>query len=168
MRFWKYSPGKGACYWNYCYEKGLVAIGWSMVGSLSSYDNPGKLSSAFRKSGWASGLWNTGDTQLWNFKDECKKGDKIVAYGGGLILSVGDEIGEYYYDEDNLIDKEEDVWYSHRRKVRWLPRSRKDISDDKILYGNPPDKYGILNKQLTFYEITDEYTIKHIKNLISL
>lgn len=167
MKYWKYSPGRGACYWDYCRSHSLIAIGWSRAGDLSQYANLSQLAAAFEREGWASGMWNTGDTQLWNFRVHCVRNDIIIAYKRGFILSVGKVDSDYYYDEENIIDEEWEVGYSHRRDVNWLPRTRKDIINDGILYGNPPDNYGTLNKQLTFYEITDNYTINIINKLIS-
>ena len=171
MKCWKFSPGNGACYWNYCrgdnpFKKPLLAIGWSRVGNLDRYEELAELSVAFKRKGWHFGLWNTGDTQLWDFKN-IKKDDIIVAYGKGLILSIGKSSGKYFFDEKNAIDKDWDIWYSHRHWVKWLPKTRKDVSQDDVLYGNPPAYLGTLNKNLTFYEITEEYTINYINKIIS-
>ena len=35
MKYWKYSPGSGAYYWDYCRDNSLMAIGWQDVGDLS-------------------------------------------------------------------------------------------------------------------------------------
>jgi hypothetical protein len=49
--------------------------------------------------------------------------------------------------------------------VQWIKNTQKYIENDKMLYGIPPLYYGTLNKQLTFYEIEDEYSKNYILNI---
>ena len=167
MRYWKFSPGRGHYYWDFCNNNSVAAIGWQRVGDLTQYRTLKELSEAFEKAGYPCCKWCTGDAQLWKFKNDVSKNDRIVAYGRGFILSVGMVISGYYVDEENPIDLEWDVWYSHRRKIKWKPNTMRDVRDDDILFGNPTEYYGTLNKQLTFYEITDEYTKKYVEKLLT-
>jgi len=166
MKYWKFSPGRGARFWSSCKKNNIAAIGWSKVGSLRSYQILEELSKAFDlerahvRRGWGSRKWNTGDTQLWNFKTVCGMNDRIVAYGKGHVLSVGTIRGKYYFDDKSVIDEEWSDQYSHRRKVDWLQRTLRNIKNNERIYKE-------LNKQLTFYEITDKYTLNFIKNLVS-
>lgn len=156
MKYWKFSPGRGARFWPYCNKNKVAAIGWSQVGSLDKYKTLEQLSKAFdqvrarvrRK--WGSRKWNTGDTQLWNFINVCGISDRIISYGKGHILSVGTISGKYCFDNENIIDEEWSDPYSHRRKVDWRQGTMRKIKNNERLYKE-------LNKQLTFYEITDKY-----------
>ena len=165
MRYWKYSPGRGAKYWDYCRKYNCAAIGWSDAGDISQLSSYLALAGAFEREGWSNLKWNTGDTQLWGFFNKCNNGDCIVSYGYGYILGIGIVESDYYYDLKNPIDQDTYTVYAHRRVVKWKTKTRKDISNDSVLYGNPPQNYGILNKQLTFYEITSSYAIKFINTL---
>jgi len=166
MKYWKYSPGRRAYYWDYCRDNSLMAIGWQNVGDLSQLLSFDEFTNAVKRAGWPSGKWNTGDTQLWDLVKRCKIGDIVAAYGRGFILSIGKVKGEYYFDDKNAIDKTRDIWFSHRRCVKWKSNTGKDVSNDEKLYGHPWDTYGTLIKRLTFYELTDPYTIKIINDSI--
>ena len=166
MKYWKFSPGRGARFWPSCKNNNIAAIGWSKVGSLHSYHILEELSKAFDlerahvRKGWGSRKWNTGDTQLWNFKTVCGINDRIVAYGKGHVLSVGTIRSKYYFDDKSVIDEEWSDQYSHRRKVDWLLGTFRNIKNNERIYKE-------LKKQLTFYEITDKDTLNYIKNLVS-
>ena len=166
MKYWKYSPGRGGRYWGFCKNNSLIAIGWSDVGDLTNYVYQEQLSMAFDQNDWASRKWNTGDTQLWNFLKFCDEEDIVVSYSRGWILCVGSVNSIYYFDEKNPIDLNRNRQYYHRKKVEWFEKTTKDVSENHILYGDPPATYGTLNKQLTFYEITDSYTINYINKMI--
>lgn len=166
MKYWKFSPGRGARFWPYCKKNNIAAIGWSRVGSLRSYHILEELSKAFdlerthARRGWGSRKWNTGDTQLWNYKTVCGINDRIVAYGKGHVLSVGTINGKYCFDDEHVIDENWSDPYSHRRKVEWHQGTKRNIKNNERIYKE-------LNKQLTFYEITDKYALTYIKNLVS-
>ena len=125
MKIWKFSPGRNGRYWEYCRDKRVAAIGWSRFGDLSNFKSLKELSSAFYKDGSGSGMWNTGDTQLWNFYTMCNIGDVIVAYGNGYILGKG-KIKSPYFFANEPIDPILDRWYSHRKKIQWEKNTQKE------------------------------------------
>jgi len=161
---WKYSPGKGAHFWNKCLTMGIIAMGWSEVNDLTWYNSLEEISERCEEVGYSWGVGRAGDLQLWEFKN-MNINDIVVAYGRGKILGVGLIISPYFYD-NSYENRVAEGKYPHRRKVTWVSIPNLDIRKDRVLYGRPPRSYGTLNIQDTIHKITDDYTINFIKNII--
>lgn len=167
MTIWKISPGNQGEFWQSCRKKGMIAVGWWEVSDLSRYDTLRQLAAKCKVNNWPTDKWNTADQQLWDFYN-IRKGDVIVAYGYGEILGIGIANGKYYYDNSKKGRLPEIDWEApHRHKVIWIIQKAIDITKDQALYGNPPNSYGSLNKELTIYKIEDEYTFDHIRKIVT-
>ena len=164
MTIWKFSPGKGAHFWDACISQGLIAMGWEDVNDLTWLKDSTELSRRCKEVRYSWGTGRSADIQLWEFKN-IQINDIIVAYGRGRILGLGIVISPYYYD-NSRISRVSDYPYPHRHKVTWLTTPNRDIKGDRILYGDPPSSYGTLNTEDTIHEITDKYTIGKIKELV--
>ncbi len=114
--FWRIGTSDDTkSYWKEMYESGHVGIGWSEIGNLSEnnvstkkdieillkdhfqYDNK----TLSRKAG-----------EIYNFYNEIKNGDIIVAQNGYEVLGVGIVTDEYFYDST--------YQFAHRRPVNWI------------------------------------------------
>lgn len=105
----------------WCFEafrdNNLIAIGWPQLGDISGISNMEELRKKYEE-GYPEETKmqvSMGVAQVWKFKDEMKKGDKVAVYGAGKIL-LGEITGEYDFKE------EEDVFehFVHRREVVWI------------------------------------------------
>lgn len=164
MAIWKFSPGKGAHFWDACISKGIAAMGWEAVNDLTWFKDLAELTKHCKEVGYSWGGGRSADLQLWEFKN-IEINDIIVAYGKGRILGIGLVTSEYYYDNSRK-SRVSDWPYPHRHDVTWLTTANIDIRGDRTLYGNPPQSYGTLNTEDTVHKITDEYTIKKIKEIV--
>lgn len=164
MTVWKFSPGKGAHFWDACVSKGIIAMGWEDVNDLTWFEDLTELSKRCKEVGYSWGAGRSADLQLWEFKN-IQVNDIIVAYGRGRILGIGIAISQYYYDNSKK-SKVSDYPYPHRHKVTWLATPNLDIRGDRTLYGDPPSSYGTLNTEDTIHKIADEYTIRKVKQLV--
>jgi len=95
-------------------------------------------------------------TQLWQFSNDIKKGDLVVAYGPRRVLGVGRVIGSYRFDP--ILDPVDQCYHkSHIRGVRWVElKPHVDASTDKVLFCDPPIGLETLNAQIKILEISRE------------
>ena len=168
MTIWKYSPGRGARFWDFCLTNGLIAMGWVDTNDLTWVDSLDEMRGVCHSVGYSIKGPRTSDAQLWDFRN-IEKNDVIVAYGRGKILGVGIVISPYFYDnskERAVYTTKEEIRYPHRYKVKWINHKEIDISNDSVLYGSPPNTYGTLTTEDTIHKIVDDYTINSIKQLV--
>jgi len=113
VAYWIYSPGNNADKWEEFYEKGIMAIGWSDIGDLSSYDSKEAMKQAMKAKIDPTRSYTMAAHATWQFANEMKPGD-IVFVKKGMYLVIGRGVVEsdYIYD-----DKREE--YVNVRKVRW-------------------------------------------------
>ncbi|WP_456445858.1 restriction endonuclease [Thiolapillus sp.] len=120
---WMVRAEVGGKYFNDFKEKGIVAVGWSELGDLSSLKNREAFRDAV-KAQWPS--WNrmavgqsTG--MLYRFVREMKKGDRVLTYDPSRrVYLIGKIVSDYFYDPDLI---EEDP---NNRKVEWLDEIPRD------------------------------------------
>lgn len=168
MAIWKYSPGRGARFWDFCLGNELIAMGWAETNDLTWVDSLDEMKDVCHSVGYSINGPRTSDKQLWDFRN-IQENDIVVAYGKGKILGVGIVISPYFYNnskERAIYTTKEEVRYPHRYKVKWISKNEVDISDDSIVYGDPPNTYGTLSTEDTIHKIVDDYTIKFIKKLV--
>lgn len=112
-RVWEIAPGRNAVYWPTFKKEGIVAIGWNEISDLSSFDSREAITAAI-KSKTASDTEPRNDSlALWQFFQEMKPGDIVLAKKGRrALVGVGTVVGDYEY-------RPERPDYHHVRKVRW-------------------------------------------------
>ena len=167
MTIWKYSPGKGARFWDFCLENDLIAMGWDDANDLTWIDTLEEMTDICDSIDYSTKGPRTSEKQLWDFKN-IKEKNIIVAYGRGKILGIGIVVSPYFFDnsrERAVYKMKEEVRYPHRYRVKWVVKREIDVTSDSILYGKPPAKYGTLSTEDTIHEIVDDYTISVIKRL---
>lgn len=120
-RVWLYKPGEQGSKWGLMCELGLMGIGWSKLGDLSSYANRDeirdKLNEMYPTN--KNGNRKNDSLTLYNFANEIKIGDMVLAMKGATkILGYGEVAGDYFYDtskDPDTIDK-----FCSFREIKWV------------------------------------------------
>lgn len=136
-RYWIFSPGENARFWNECTEKGIMTLGWDKIGNLEQFENALQINEKLKELYQKDNPMN--DTcALDDMKNKVKIGDIIIAKKGRhTLLGYGEVTSDYYFDET----KEE---YRHTRNVNWTKIGEWNVS---ILEGK--------NHQLVLKTLTD-------------
>lgn len=112
--YWLYSPGYGSHKWDKYYEKGIMGIGWGMIGDLNKYTNKNQIVKRLQKVNHNNSKYTNHALALWQFSKEIKPGDVVFAKKGQHeIIGYGIVESEYFYDE--TLDNE----HFHMLKVNW-------------------------------------------------
>lgn len=114
VHYWIYSPGEGASRWDTFYRNGIMAIGWSEIGDLSSYSSREAMKQALKSSGDSSKSYKMQSLATWQFSNEMKIGDVIFAKRGrDTIIGRGVITSDYRFDDSYEDD------YKNIREVNW-------------------------------------------------
>lgn len=114
VHYWLYAPGRGAEKWDDFYERGVMGLGWSDLGDLSSYETKDDLRLALQTCYDATNSQRNSAHALWQFAHDMKPGDVIFAKRGmSEIIGRGVVTGNYEYDQDA------DSRYPNIRRARW-------------------------------------------------
>lgn len=100
VHYWLYAPGEGASMWEEFHDKGIMGLGWSELGDLSSY--PTKEDMRLRLVELCGGGTSQKNAAhaVWQFANDLKPGDVVFAkYGRKKILGRGVVTGDYEYDK---------------------------------------------------------------------
>jgi hypothetical protein len=102
-RFWVCGLGEGARFWEECKTNNTVVFGLDELASLSIYKSKEELKSAIVQAG-LSGTNPTNDTLAgWQFANEIKEGDVIIAKKGiDTYLGYGIVAGPYRHDSSRI------------------------------------------------------------------
>lgn len=111
---WLISLGRGSHLWEDMHAANEIRIGWDHLGDLSNYKDKDSINRAIKNE--RGGNPTNDSLACWEFANEMKIGDIIIAKkGSSRIIGKGEIVSEYHYD-----DSEGD--YKHVRKVNWLAR----------------------------------------------
>ena len=117
IRYWIYSPGDNACKWEEFYKSGIMAIGWSGIGSLSAFNSKDAMKKKMKDTYGNQYTYRNAAHATWQFANEMKPGDIVfVKKGMYKIVGRGVVTGEYQYRPDLEDDEYE---YGHVRTVNW-------------------------------------------------
>ena len=117
VHYWIYSPGDNACKWDEFYEAGIMGIGWSAIGDLSSFDSKDAMKKKMKETYGDQYSYKNAAHATWQFANEMKPGDIIfVKKGMHKVVGRGVVLGEYQYRPDLEDDEYE---YGHIRSVEW-------------------------------------------------
>jgi 5-methylcytosine-specific restriction protein B len=98
VQFWKIAPGEKARFWNDCQRDGYMCIGWEDLGNLKAFTQRDALREAFAKQFPGN---NRKWRELWDFANEIKEGDRILANNGrGTVVGIGTVTGKYWFNEE--------------------------------------------------------------------
>lgn len=122
IRYWTYSPGEEASKWDDFYKKGIMAIGWGLIGNLNDFSTKDDMKLKMKKIYDKKYTYKNAAHATWQFAKEMKKGDIIfVKKGRSHIIGRGIVISDYEYDQDMEDD------YNNVRQVKWTHRGNWDI-----------------------------------------
>jgi 5-methylcytosine-specific restriction protein B len=149
-RYWIYSPGSLARYWDSYYNEGIMAIGPNELGNLSMYESREKIGTKFKEIRDPEVTHTNDSLACWQFLKVMKPGDIIIPKKGvGFYLGYGIIESDYYFDPGRSD-------YHHLRKVKWMSK------------GEWPEIKGkIVIKMLTDVTKYPEYVIR-LKDLIGI
>lgn len=112
-RFWLYSPGENARFWDEFYEKGLMAIGWEYLGDLSSYNSKQEISEKLKILENSSRDNRNNSTANFQFAKEISVGDIVIPKRGkSEYLGYGVVTSDYFFDDSR-------TEYKSCRKIDW-------------------------------------------------
>jgi 5-methylcytosine-specific restriction protein B len=143
------TSGDATSYWEYMKTNKNVCIGWSELGDLNDTEITSKknIESLFRQKGTYAGDNRTLSRkagEVFNFYNNIKVGDVVLAQNGHSILGVGIVTDEYCFD--NKFD------FPHQKQTEWK------IFNPKII-----NKEGNLT---TVSKLTDISLLKQIDELL--
>lgn len=114
VRYWLYAPGEGSCMWDEFYTSGIMAIGWGVIGDLSTFDSKDAMKIKMREVIDESFSYKNAAHATWQFANEMKIGD-IVFVKKGMHQIIGRGVVMSDYEYDNTRDDE----YKNIRQVDW-------------------------------------------------
>lgn len=115
-RVWLFAPGENARLWEEQYAAGEAAIGWDHLGDLSAFSTKEEISDKLIELDSLSHNPMNNTLACWQFANEMKVGDWILAKKGkSHILGHGIVDSDYIHDSDR-------AEYQHLRKVKWLSK----------------------------------------------
>lgn len=114
VRYWLYAPGEGSCMWDEFYTSGIMAIGWGVIGNLSTFDSKDAMKIKMREVIDESLSYKNAAHGTWQFANEMKIGD-IVFVKKGMHQIIGRGVVMSDYEYDNTRDDE----YKNIRQVDW-------------------------------------------------
>ena len=123
--YWLYAPGEGAARWDEFYDRGVMALAWSKIGDLGTYETKEDLRQALLVQYSDKTSQKNSAHALWQLVHDVKPGDIIFAKRGmSEIIGRGVVVGDYEYVQDGS------DYYPNLRRVRWThkgswPRDKK-------------------------------------------
>lgn len=112
-RYWLYSPGEQAKFWETFYEDGIMGIGWDDLGDLSQYGSKTDIKTVMKQKYGDDKSYKNDGHALWQFSNEVAVGDIVFAKRGmGTIVGRGVVESDYIYDESRSE-------FKHIHKVNW-------------------------------------------------
>ena len=112
---WELGPGLGNRYWDDFQRRGIIAIanGYPDIGNVSKYDSKEAILQKLIEIVGGNPFYRA--QVFWQFKNEAKVGDVLLATTGKKkIIGWGKVTGEYEYD-----DNSENPDFRHRRTAEW-------------------------------------------------
>ena len=115
-RYWLYSPGEQAKFWETFYKDGIMGIGWDDLGDLSQYDSKADIKAVMKQKYDDDKSYKNDGHALWQFANEVAVGDIVFAKRGmGVIVGRGVVESDYIYDTNRSE-------FKHIHKVNWTQK----------------------------------------------
>lgn len=117
VRYWIYSPGENASYWEEFYKSGIMGIGWGDIGDLKLYKTKDQMKKKMKECYGEEYSYKNSAHATWQFANDMKPGDIVfVKKGMHLVLGRGVVTSEYEYKADETGE------YLNQRKVNWTDK----------------------------------------------
>jgi len=113
VRYWIFSPGENATFWDEFYDAGIMAIGSDPLGDLKAYRSKDEMKRKMQETIDPRKSYINDAHATWQFANEMKPGD-IVFAKKGMRLVVGRGIVESDYEYDPTREH-----YKNVRQVKW-------------------------------------------------
>jgi len=112
--YWLYHIGYQGKKWEKYYNKGIIGIGWGVIGDLTKYSDKKQIVKEFQRVNHDKSKYTNNSLALWQFANEMKPGDVVFAKRGRKeVLGYGIVESDYFYDK--TLDKD----HHHIRRVNW-------------------------------------------------
>jgi hypothetical protein len=126
-RYWMYAPGERSIMWEEFYEKGIMGIGWGILGDLMQFPSKDAMKKSLKDLYSPEYSYKNAGHLTWQFANEINIGDVIfVKLGVKKIIGRGIVTSHYRYDDD----REE---YKHIRSVDWTHKGEWDHDGQIVL-----------------------------------
>lgn len=126
IKYWTYSPGRDAKFWENHFKNGIMTIGWDFLGDLSQTDNKETIRSKMQSHYGDSDSHKNRVLACYDFAHTIKPGDFIFAKKGkSQLLGYGIVKSDYIFDEKRNEHK-------NVRKVNWIKKGDWDTSKNQI------------------------------------
>lgn len=114
VHYWLYAPGNNADKWEEFYREGIMAIGWSDIGDLSTFSSKDAMKAKMREVYDATLSYKNAAHATWQFAKEMKIGDVVfVKKGRNQLIGRGVVTSDYRFDDSRTDD------YCNVRSVKW-------------------------------------------------
>lgn len=110
-RIWKVAPGAQGWLWEECKKGGYICLGWDLLGDVSGITKESYLEKR-QQIGAVDPDYASSDLQPWQFANDLRVGDRVIANKGtGQVLGMGTITGPYYFVPNSI--------HGHRIPVKW-------------------------------------------------
>ncbi len=169
-KYWLYSPGENADYWDEFYKEGILAIGWDDIGDFKNYQSKDDIVNKLQSIEETTSSKKNDATAIFEFKSVMSQGDVIIVKKGRKeLIGFGIVKSDYYFDtgRNNFkncreVDwKEKGSWkVDHNLVLKTLTDITSYESEDK-LYSFYYEKLMslMLNNKFSHKRIFKEYLI---------
>lgn len=147
-KIWAIAVGENGRLWNEFYEKGIVGIGWEVLGDLSKYKSQEDIADFLMKTKNSSGPFPMNDSLCcYQFTNDMKPGDLVLAkVGRKQILGGGIVTSDYIYDPQRSE-------YKNIRKVNWVTKEKNEFPGN----GGTIKTLTEISRYQSFKELAEEY-----------
>jgi len=129
VHYWIYSPGDNASKWDEFREAGIMGIGWSGIGDLTSFDSKDAMKKKMKELYGDQYTYKNAAHATWQFVNDLKPGDIIfVKKGMHKVIGRGVVTGEYQYNAERKDDE-----YGHIRTVNWTHNGEWDHPGQAVM-----------------------------------
>lgn len=147
-KIWAIAVGENGRLWNEFYEKGIVGIGWEILGDLSKFKSQDEIAEYLMKTKNSTGPFPMNDSLCcYQFVHDMKPGDLVIAkVGRKQILGGGVVISDYIYDPERNE-------YKNIRKVNWVTKEKNEFPGS----GGTIKTLTEISRYQSFKELAESY-----------
>ena len=147
-KIWAIAVGENGRLWNEFYEKGIVGIGWEILGDLSKFKSQDEIAEHLMKTKNSTGPFPMNDSLCcYQFAHDMKPGDLVIAkVGRKQILGGGVVVSDYIYDPERNE-------YKNIRKVNWVTKEKNEFPGS----GGTIKTLTEISRYQSFKELAESY-----------
>ncbi len=152
-KIWAIAVGENGRLWNEFYEKGIVGIGWEILGDLSKFKSQDEIAEYLMKTKNSTGPFPMNDSLCcYQFVHDMKPGDLVIAkVGRKQILGGGVVASDYIYDPQRNE-------YKNIRKVNWVTKEKNEFPGT----GGTIKTLTEISRYQSFKELAEAYIAESI------